>query len=121
MRVRRLSAAVFLVATLGFAEALGTFRGTIVDPPQKSAKDKGWIYVQGRNQMLRRVSVAQAKVVYGPDVPLPLRHPQPAAALADGTEVRVTATQDVSGEWRATEVEILKLAPEQTRFSRAKL
>lgn len=109
-------AAVTVLAAAAFAGMTGTFRGTIVDPANKSASDRGWIYVQGRNQMLRRVQIADAKVTYAPEIPAAMKTLNPATALIDGTEVRVTATQDGSGEWRATTVEILKPAPQAPAF-----
>lgn len=85
----------------------GSFRGTIVDNPQAG---KGWIYVQGRNGMARRVEISHARVIYDEDVPAAERHPRPEEALTPGTEVRVEAEQGSDGEWRASTVEILKAA-----------
>lgn len=89
----------------------GSFRGTIVDGPQA---DKNWIYVQGRNGMARRVEISHAQVVYDEDVPAAERRPKPEEALTTGTEVRVEAEQGSDGEWRASQVEILK-APVTTQ------
>lgn len=121
MKLMRPALIVFLAAAAALAGMTGTFRGTIVDPGTKSSADRGWIYVQGRNQMLRRVQVADAKVIYGPDVPAAMKAAKPASALIDGAQVRVTAAQDGSGEWRATTVEILKSAPQTRRFARTKM
>lgn len=110
-----------VMATSAFAAMTGTFRGTIVDPGTKSSADEGWIYVQGHNQMLRRVQVADAKIAYAPDYPAAMKVAKPASALTDGVEVRVTAAQDGKGEWRATTVEILKPAPDPGRFRRTKM
>jgi hypothetical protein len=120
-RTGRLAVALLFGVAAVMAGMTGTFRGTIVDPGTKSSADRGWIYVQGRNQMLRRVQIADAKVIYAPEVPAALKATNPATALTDGAEVRVTAAQDGSGEWRATTVEILKPAPQSRRFARTKM
>jgi len=85
----------------------GSFRGTIVDGPHDAA-GKNWIYVQGRNGMARRVEISHARVVYDESVPSATRLAKPKDALTAGAEVRVTAEQGSDGEWRASEVEILK-------------
>jgi len=87
----------------------GTFRGKITDPPASEPAVKGWIFVQGRNRMLRRVEVAHAEIVYGEEIPASERHNCRADCLKAGQEVRITAHQDSSGEWRAKRVEILRL------------
>jgi hypothetical protein len=88
----------------------GTFRGKIADPPASEPAAKGWIFVEGRNQMLRRVEVAHAEIVYGEEVPASSqRHNCNSDCLVKGQEVRITAHQDESGEWRAKKVEILKM------------
>ena len=84
----------------------GSFRGTIVDGPQDAGKN--WIYVQGRNGMARRVDISHARVSYDESVPRATRLPKPEDALTAGAEVRVTAEQGSDGEWRASQVEILK-------------
>jgi hypothetical protein len=93
----------------------GTFRGKIADPPANESAVKGWIFVEGRNQMLRRVEVAHAEIVYGDEVPASnQRHNCNSDCLVKGQEVRITAHQDESGEWRAKRVEILKETPQTT-------
>lgn len=93
------------MAALLTAGTPGSFRGTIVDGP---SAQKGWIYVQGRNGMARRVEIAHAHVTYDDEVPAAQRRAKPEEALEVGAEVRVTAEQGTDGEWRASEVEILK-------------
>jgi hypothetical protein len=88
----------------------GTFLGKIVDPPANAPDAPGWIFVQGRNHMLRRVEVAHAEVLFGEDIPVSQRHKCNSECLSSGQEVRVTAHQDSDGEWRAKRVEILKIA-----------
>lgn len=103
-----LSSAVFAVE--------GTFRGKIADPPANEPAVKGWIFVEGRNQMLRRVEVAHAEIVYGEEVPASRqRHNCNSDCLIKGQEVRITAHQDESGEWRAKRVEILKITTQTTQ------
>jgi len=97
------------LAPSGFA-AEGTFVGRIVDAPPEEPLPKGWIFVQGRNHMLRRVEVAHAAIVYGGEVPAAERKKCGLECLEAGLIVRVTAEQDKAGEWRATRVEILHLA-----------
>jgi hypothetical protein len=93
----------------------GTFRGKIADPPANESAVKGWIFVEGRNQMLRRVEVAHAEIVYGEEVPASnQRHNCNSDCLIKGQEVRITAHQDSSGEWRAKRVEILKMTNQTT-------
>jgi hypothetical protein len=94
------------MAALLTAGTPGSFRGTIVDGP---SAQKGWIYVQGRNGMARRVEIAHARVTFDEDVPADQRRAKPEDALVVGAEVRVTAEQGSDGEWRASEVEILKI------------
>lgn len=107
----RFALLVFMVA--GCADMMagpeGSFRGTIVDPPQPSPGNN-WIYVQGRNGAARRVEISRAKVIYDEDVPAANRASNPSDALVPGAEVRVTAEQGSDGEWWASSVEILKAA-----------
>lgn len=90
------------------AEISGTFRGVIVHAPAGEST-QGWIYVAGRNGNLRRAEVSHAQVLYAGSVPLRLRVKDPSHRLKEGAEVRVTASQDGKGEWRASRVEILKV------------
>jgi hypothetical protein len=110
MRLRSNCWAVTLLlgtALLLNAGTPGSFRGTIVDGPSAA---KGWIYVQGRNGMARRVEIAHAHVTYDEEVPATQRRSKAEDGLVVGTEVRVTAEQGSDGEWKASEVEILKVA-----------
>ncbi|HEY1937141.1 MAG TPA: hypothetical protein VGJ33_04310 [Candidatus Angelobacter sp.] len=99
---------------IGFSTAFaadGTFRGKITDPPGNVPAVKGWIFIEGMNHMLRRVEVAHAQVVFGEELPAGERRSCNSDCLKPGQEVRVTAHQDSSGEWRAIRVEILKIIP----------
>ncbi len=90
------------------AEISGTFRGVIVHAPT-GEPTQGWIYVAGRNGNLRRAEVSHAQVLYASSVPMRLRAKDASRGLKEGAEVRVTASQDGKGEWRASRVEILKV------------
>ena len=87
----------------------GTFQGKVIDPPVNQPQTHGWIYVQGRNHMLRRVDVSHAAVVFSENIPPSQRHKCGAECLTPGQEVLITAEQDGTGEWVAKRVEILKV------------
>lgn len=99
-----------LVSNL-MSAADGTFRGRIVNAPASEKAVPGWIFVQGKNHMLRRVEVAHALIVFGEDVPVSQHRHCTTECLSPGQEVRITAYQDTAGEWRAKQVEILRLTP----------
>jgi hypothetical protein len=96
---------VVMTAVLLIAATPGSFRGKIVEGPNPA--EKNWLYIQGRNGMVRRVDVSHAHVEYDEDVPAGCRSPNPLDALKPGVEVRVTAEQGSDGEWRASRIEIL--------------
>jgi hypothetical protein len=106
---------VMLVGASCALAADGTFLGKVVDPPEGAPVTPGWIFVQGRNNMLRRVEVAHAEILFGEDVPVSQRHKCNAECLTPGQEVRITAHQDTAGEWQAKQVEILKTAANNDR------
>jgi len=106
-----MAAIVLIAVSLAWAGAAGTFRGRVVQPPVNTFSDPGWIYIEGRNHLLRRVQVGKAEVVYGADVPKSDRQGSAAASLVEGTEVRVTAEQVSGGEWQARRIEVLRVAP----------
>src|ERR1700739_1189942 len=95
-----------MLSLAAFGGTPGIFQGRVYQD-QKAAS--GWIYVQGRNGMLRKVEVSRARVVYAESVPAADRGTDPAQDLVQGAEVRVTAEQDGAGEWRAIQVEIVKI------------
>jgi hypothetical protein len=111
MRVRvSLVALLFSLASgLSFG-AEGIFQGTVVDPPASQPASPGWIFVEGGNHLLRKVEVTHAVIVFGPQVPPSRKRKCGPECLSAGQEVRVTAEQDASGEWRARQVEILRTA-----------
>ncbi len=97
---------VLLVVLSVFAGTPGSFRGVLY----KGTDTKpGWWYVVGRNDSLRLVYTGNATVTYGDTVPAQDRKSVPAHSLTAGTEVRVTAEQDGTGAWQATDIEILSL------------
>ena len=102
----RLLPFVLLSCALAFSATMGNFSGKIVNG---SAADSGrkWIYIQGSKGIVRRVDISQAKVSYASPARGKHRSSPPSAALRPGTEVRVTASQDDGGEWKASEVHIL--------------
>ncbi|HEU5453731.1 MAG TPA: hypothetical protein VFU76_17160 [Terriglobales bacterium] len=83
----------------------GTFRGVLVG----KAVDPNWINVQAINGSTRRVEVSKADVVWGDSIPANARSASPKQALKEGTEVRVEAVAQPSGDWEANRVEILNL------------
>jgi hypothetical protein len=97
-----------LVLTVAMAAGTsGMFRGTVVESPHGEKLSGRWIYVKGRNGMLRKVEISKAKVSYGTSVPKSKRERIPDISLKPGAEVRVTAMQDREGEWRASRIELL--------------
>ena len=88
-----------------FAGPSGTFLGTLVSPSGNHSEAR-WIYVKGKNGVIRRVEISAAKVGYAENIPAEQQKQPAAAALQPGTEIRVTASQDANGEWRASRVEI---------------
>jgi hypothetical protein len=103
-------AVVLLLCSSPASAVDGTFTGKVIDPPLNQPVMVGWIFVQGRNRMLRRVEVSHAVVVFGEEVPVHQRRKCNSECLSAGQEVRITAQQDSAGEWRAKRVEILRLA-----------
>lgn len=101
---------LFLVAMVSLAQAAtpGSFRGTVVGRPESGGGEK-WLYVQGPKRSIRRVEISSARVSYAPEVKKKDRLANPAYALKEGTQVQVTASQDGSGEWKASAVTILEV------------
>jgi hypothetical protein len=110
LRISLFRCAVMLILfALPVAAIAGSFRGTIVEGAQ-NATEPNWIYVQGRNGMIRRVEITTARVEYDASVSASVRRHKPQNALTAGAEVRVTAEQGSDGEWRATRIEVLEPA-----------
>ena len=114
-------ARVLLSATLLSVPLLavdGMFQGRVVNAPPSAARKAGWIFVLGRNHMIRRVEVAHAAIVFGNNVPVNQRHECDFHCLELGQEVRIIAEQDGQGEWRAKRVEILQLVTNRAQSAR---
>jgi hypothetical protein len=95
----------------------GVFQGKVVDPPAQEQPRPGWIFVEGRNHLLRRVDVSHAAVTLAPGVVLSRRGKCDWECITAGQVIKVTAGQDASGEWRAKRVEILHMAPRSGVYS----
>jgi hypothetical protein len=100
-----LIAALMLAPPCGFA-ADGTFQGKLVEAPPREQAAPGWIFIQARNHMLRRVEIAHAVIYRGRQGDRRQRRCN-LDCLAVGQEILITAEQDSSGEWHAKRVEIL--------------
>ena len=103
--------AVCVVLMFSAFPAEGMFQGKLVAPPAGEHATPGWIFVQGRNHAVRRVDVSRATIVGSGASSSKKCGPE---CLAIGQEVRVTAEQDGSGEWRATRVEVVRSADRQS-------
>lgn len=112
MVLRALATVSLLLAlTLAaFAGTPGIFQGRVY---QDAKPTPGWIYVQSRNGMMRKVDVSRARVTYSSSVAAADRATDAARDLVNGTEVRVTAEQDAAGEWHASRVEIIQIQRHQ--------
>lgn len=100
-----------LLGSLAFASGVvGMFQGKIVQAKgqQPSAEI---LFVQGRNGMVRKVNISQAKVEYDEDVPAADRLKRPADSLRQNTVVRITAEQTEAQDalWKASEVLIISV------------
>lgn len=97
---------LWLMVLPSLAATPGTFRGVLVEAPTASRTD-GWIFVKGKNGMLRKVEIKSAAIHYEDTFPRAKRKPSAKSSLKPGIEVRVTATQGKDGEWHASDVEIV--------------
>ena len=119
-RVRTYVLIVLLVSGLSFGTE-GVFQGVVVDPPPSQPASPGWIFVEGSNHLLRKVEVTHAEIVFGERVPDREKRKCGPECLVAGQEVRVTANQDESGEWRARRVEILRTGDHPSSLLTAKI
>src|SRR3954468_15269813 len=110
MRPLRLLAVLALTSFFSsvFAGSItGVFQGTVVQlPSAKSQTRTKWLYVQGKNGVIRRANIAKAVIGYDDDFPAKRRHKLASESLIKAAVVRVTAEQDEArdGEWQATNV-----------------
>jgi len=108
-KMKRFALTVVMIWTLSLALLAGTpgtFRGVLVEGPT-SSRSEGWVFVKGKNGLLRKVEIKRADVRYEENFPEEKRKKAPKLALKPGIEVRVTATQGSDGEWHASQVEIV--------------
>src|SRR3954471_12978499 len=108
LNVKRILTFVLFAASALAAD--GSFTGQVVNGPNQDA-NKNWVYVQGPRGPVRRVDVSTAKVRFGAAVGKKDRDTNPEDAVREGAQVRVTASQDGDGEWKASSVEVVKAAP----------
>jgi hypothetical protein len=94
--------------SVGEEGTIGIFQGLVI--PGSSREAGKYIYVQGRNGSLRRVKITGAKVSYADSIPLSQRIKSPIECLQEHPEVKVTAEQGGSGEWKAREIVIMRLS-----------
>jgi hypothetical protein len=122
--MRRLVLALLILSSTAFAGTItGVFQGTVVQitAPQPQAKTR-WMYVQGKNGVIRRANIAKANFDYDEEYPKAKRHKKPEESLKTTATVRVTAEQDIAkgGDWQATKVSFVwpddptKHAPKST-------
>src|SRR5258708_15804815 len=103
--------AALLLSLAGAYAVDGTFQGKVVDAPEGAPAIPGWIYIQGRNRLLRRVEVAQAEIVFSNAVPENQRGAANPGRLVVGTEDLVRAGEDSSGGWHGKLGENAELRP----------
>ena len=89
--------------------ASGSFSGQVVNGPNLESGKK-WVFVQAAKGLTRKVEISSARVSFDATVPKTSRSSKPEDAVREGAQVRVTASQDGQGEWKASAVEILKAA-----------
>ena len=97
-----------LLSTLALA-ATGSFTGQVVNGPNFDSGKK-WVFVQAPKGATRKVEISSAKISFGSAVPQKSRAAKPEDAIREGAQVRVTASQDGQGEWKASAVEIMRAA-----------
>lgn len=110
---------VVVLAVAARAGTPGEFRGEIISPPSTEVASAHYIYVLGRNHLIRKVDIQKAEVIYASDIPREQRSHDPRTSLLEGAEVRITAAQSTRGDWRAERVEILHTAPPSNTDARA--
>jgi hypothetical protein len=99
---------VLLTWSVAAFATIGSFRGKIVTAPAGQARD-GWVFVQSPNGRMRLVDVRKAEFAFDDEFHAPADLNPSAKLLLQGAEVRVVGEQQ-NGEWRATRVEIIRLA-----------
>ncbi len=87
---------------------IGSFRGKIVTAPDGQART-GWVFVQSPNGRMRLVDIRKAQFAFDEGLRVPADLNPSAKLLLEGAEIRVVGEQQ-EGEWRATRIEIIRLA-----------
>jgi hypothetical protein len=110
MGVRTKASLLLLLFSVAAFAANGSFVGQVVNGPNLDSNKK-WVFVQGPRGPVRRVEISAAKISFSSSVAKKERDARPEDAVREGAQVRVTASQDGQGEWKASAVEIVKAAP----------
>jgi hypothetical protein len=97
-----------LACSIAAFATIGSFRGKIVTAPDGQAR-AGWVFVQAPNGRMRLVDIRKAQFAFDEDLRVPADLNPSAKLLLEGAEIRVVGEQQ-EGEWRATRVEIIRLA-----------
>src|SRR3954462_1667970 len=97
-----------LACSIAAFATIGSFRGKIVTAPDGQARD-GWVFVQAPNGRMRLVDIRKAQFAFDEELRVPSDLNPSAKLLLEGAEIRVVGEQQ-QGEWRATRVEIIRLA-----------
>ena len=109
LQVRRLYLiAIMLAWGVAASATMGSFRGKIVTAPAGQARE-GWVFVQAPNGRMRLVDIRKAQFAFDEGLRVPAEMSPSAKLLLEGAEIRVVGEQQ-EGEWRATRVEIIRLA-----------
>src|SRR3954468_18622244 len=99
---------VLLGCSVWALATIGSFRGKIVTAPAGQARE-GWVFVQAPNGRMRLGDIQKAQFAFDEDLRVPPDLNPSAKLLLEGAEIRVVGEQQ-QGEWRATRVEIIRLA-----------
>ena len=100
---------LFVLVAAAFA-ADGSFTGQVVNGPNLDANKK-WVFIQGARGPVRRVDINDAKVSFGAEMKKRDKAMKPEDAIREGAELRVTASLDGEGDWKASRVEVVRVAP----------
>src|SRR3954464_5153753 len=97
-----------LMFNVAASATIGSFRGKIVTAPAGQARE-GWVFVQAPNGRMRLGDIRKAQFAFDEDLQVPTDLNPSAKLFLEGAEIRVVGEQQ-QGEWRATRVEIIRLA-----------
>jgi hypothetical protein len=99
---------LILASTFVSAATMGSFSGEVVRGVSVE-NGKHWVYVKSGKSTVRRVDISEAQITYDAQVPRAHRSQKPADDIRQGTRLSVTASQDESGEWKASKLEIVSV------------